>query len=193
MCVDDVILRVYIHIHTIYAKQKYQIAKLAYTCKCLIIIDVCIEEFWGSHCADTACCMSTGQTKWWRKGDADCQSAKEPLKIQRSSWCFIFFSAYFTYRPTGQRKCSNMRQSCIWGFGFITFLKQKFTKLTESSSNQFLLWTLCFRNHYIYIYWSSCLLFACNIISNIPVASIRHRLESTWHHSSQGLLPNSAA
>lgn len=139
-------------IHTIYAKQKYQIAKLAYTCKCLIIIDVCIEEFWGSHCADTACCMSTGQTEWWRKGDADCQSAKEPLKIQRSSWCFIFFSAYFTYRPTGQRKCSNMRQRCIWGFGFITFLKQKFTKLTESSSNQFLLWTLCFRNQYILIF-----------------------------------------
>ena len=45
----------------------------------------------------------------------------------------------------------------------------------------------------IIIHWSSCLLFACNIISNIPVASIRHRLESTWHHSSQGLLPNSAA
>lgn len=175
-------------IHTIYAKKT--IAKLTYTCKCLIIIDVCIEEFWGSHGADTACCMSTGQTEWWRKGDADCQSAKEPLKIQRSSWCFIFFSAYFTYRPTGQRKCSNMRQSCIWG----SVLSHFSSKSSPNWQNLAAISSCC--EHFasaIIIYWSSCLLFACNIISNIPVASIRHRLESTWHHSSQGLLPNSAA
>lgn len=119
------------------------------TCKCLIIIDVCIEEFWGSHGADTACCMSTGQTEWWRKGDADCQSAKEPLKIQRSSWCFISFSAYFTYRS---KKVFEHAPELHLGVRNITFLKQKFTKLTESSSNQFLLWTLCFRNHYILIF-----------------------------------------